>query len=94
MTTGKKDYYDVLGVRKSASDEDIKKAFRKLAMEYHPDRNKREDAEELFKEVNEAYQVLSDPKKRTAYDQFGHSGVSGGAGRGFEGFESNRPTII
>ena len=70
MTTGKKDYYDVLGVRKSASDEDIKKAFRKLAMEYHPDRNKREDAEELFKEVNEAYQVLSDTKKRTAYDPF------------------------
>ncbi|MCH9009021.1 MAG: molecular chaperone DnaJ [Chloroflexi bacterium] len=89
MTTSKRDYYDVLGVSRSASDEDIKKAFRKLAMEYHPDRNKRDGAEEKFKEINEAYQVLSDSKKRTAYDQFGHAGVSGnGAGRGFEGYEN------
>ena len=89
MTTSKRDYYDVLGVSRSASDEDIKKAFRKLAMEYHPDRNKRDGAEEKFKEINEAYQVLSDSKKRTAYDQFGHAGLSGnGAGRGFEGYEN------
>ena len=89
MTTSKRDYYDVLGVSKNASDEDIKKAFRKLAMEYHPDRNKKDGAEGMFKEVNEAYQVLSDSKKRTAYDQFGHAGISGnGGGRGFEGFEN------
>ena len=89
MTTSKRDYYDVLGVTRNASDEDIKKAFRKLAMEYHPDRNKRDGAEEMFKEINEAYQVLSDSKKRTAYDQFGHAGISGnGGGRGFEGFEN------
>ena len=64
MTTSKKDYYDVLGVARTASDEDIKKAFRKLALAYHPDRNKNEGAEEKFKEVNESYQVLSDSKKR------------------------------
>ncbi|HBJ32394.1 MAG TPA: molecular chaperone DnaJ, partial [Dehalococcoidia bacterium] len=60
MTTSKKDYYDVLGIAREASEEDIKKAFRKLALEYHPDRNKNEGAEDKFKEVNEAYQVLSD----------------------------------
>lgn len=87
MTTSKRDYYDVLGVAKGASDEDVKKAFRKLAMEFHPDRNKREGAEEKFKEINEAYQVLSDSEKRGVYDRFGHAGVTGN-GRGFEGYEN------
>ena len=88
MTTSKRDYYKVLGISRNASDEDIKKAFRRLALEYHPDRNKEDGAEQQFKEVNEAYQVLSDPKKRTSYDRFGHSAVSGNGGRGFEGFEN------
>ena len=89
MTTSKQDYYDLLGVHRSASDEDIKKAFRKLAMEYHPDRNKRDGAAEKFKEINEAYQVLSDAQKRSAYDRYGHAGVSGNGGaRGFEGFDN------
>ena len=64
MTTNKRDYYDVLGISRNASDEDIKKAFRKLALKYHPDRNKKTDAAGKFKEINEAYQVISDPDKR------------------------------
>ena len=88
MTTSKRDYYDVLGVPRNASDEEVRKAFRKLALEYHPDRNKGAGAEERFKEVAEAYQVLIDPKKRQGYDRFGHRGVTGNGGaRGFEGFE-------
>ena len=87
MTTRKRDYYDTLGVSQGASDEDIKRAFRKLAMEYHPDRNRREGAEEKFKEINEAYQGLSDSEKRGTYDRFGHAGVTGN-GKGFEGFEN------
>jgi len=84
----KRDYYDVLGVPRRASDEEIRKAFRRLAMEYHPDRNKRSDASERFKEVNEAYQVLSDRQKRAQYDRFGHAGVTtGGFTRDFEGFD-------
>ena len=79
MTTHKKDYYEILGVSKNANDDDLKKAFRKLAFKYHPDRNKDEGAEERFKEINEAYQVLSDSDKRARYDQFGHAGVSGNA---------------
>ena len=84
----KRDYYEILGISKNASDEDIKSAFRKKALEYHPDRNKSEDAESKFKEVNEAYQILSDSEKKNRYDQFGHAGVSGaqGGGAGFEGF--------
>lgn len=70
----KKDYYEVLGVQKSASVDEIKKAYRKLALEFHPDRNKAKDAEEKFKEISEAYAVLSDQKKREQYDQFGHAG--------------------
>jgi len=85
----KKDYYEVLGVAKNASDAEIKKAFRRLAMKYHPDRNKeinKEDAEVKFKEAKEAYEVLSDPQKRAAYDQFGHAGVDpSAAGAGFGG---------
>ncbi|MBI2846732.1 MAG: molecular chaperone DnaJ [Chloroflexi bacterium] len=82
----KREYYEVLGVPRNASEEDIKKAFRKLAFQYHPDRNKDHGAEEKFKEINEAYEVLSDPEKRTAYDRFGHEGAEGYFGRGFEGF--------
>ena len=89
MTTSKRDYYDVLSVSRNASEEDIRKAFRRLALEYHPDRNKSDGAGEIFKEINEAYQVLSDPKKREMYNRFGHSAVAGdGGARGFEGFET------
>ena len=90
----KKDYYDTLGVPKNASDEDIKKAYRKLAMKYHPDRNQGDAgkvSEEKFKEAKEAYEMLSDEGKRAAYDQYGHAGVDpnmrGGPGtEGFGGF--------
>jgi molecular chaperone DnaJ len=90
----KKDYYDILGVTKNSSPDEIKKAYRKLAMKYHPDRNQGDKtAEAKFKEASEAYQVLSDPKKKSSYDQFGHSafeGGQGGAAGGFDfgGFES------
>jgi len=88
MRTNKRDYYDILGVKRNASDEEIKRSFRKLALQYHPDRNQESDATEKFKEINEAYQILSDREKRAAYDQFGHAGVSGNASsQGFEGFE-------
>ena len=83
----KRDYYEVLGIARNATDEDIKRAFRKLAFKYHPDHNHEGGAEEKFKEVNEAYEVLSDPDKRTAYDRFGHGGAEGFFGRGFEGFD-------
>ena len=73
--SSKRDYYEILGVGKNATDEEIKKAFRKLDLEFHPDRNKSKGAEDKFKEINEAYQVLSDPEKRNSYDQFGHDGV-------------------
>lgn len=84
----KRDYYDVLGVQKSASDEDIKKAYRALAKKYHPDVSKEEHAETKFKEVQEAYDTLSDTQKRAAYDQYGHQGNPfGGNGQGgFSGF--------
>lgn len=84
-----RDYYEVLGISKSDTDEDIRKAFRKKAMEYHPDRNKSPDAESKFKEINEAYQVLSDPNKRAQYNRFGSAGIgsNGGFDRPFEGFD-------
>lgn len=79
----KRDYYDVLGIRKGASDDEIKKSFRKLAVKYHPDKNPGDkEAEEKFKEINEAYGVLSDKTKRQRYDQFGHAGVGGAGGAG------------
>src|SRR3989337_2834439 len=73
----KRDYYEVLGVPKSASKEEIKDSYRKLALQYHPDRNKSPDAEEKFKEISEAYAVLSDDEKRAQYDQFGRAGIEG-----------------
>ena len=73
-----KDYYEILGVAKSASAADLKKAYRRLALKWHPDRNKSSEAEKRFKEINEAYEILSDSKKRQAYDQFGHAAFSGG----------------
>ena len=80
----KRDYYEVLGVSKNASDDEIKKAYRKLAIKYHPDKNPGDkEAEEKFKEVSEAHEVLSDKQKRARYDQFGHAGVNGGAGNPF-----------
>ncbi|MDP6633539.1 MAG: DnaJ C-terminal domain-containing protein [Phycisphaerae bacterium] len=87
----KRDYYEVLGVGRSASDAEIKRAYRKLARKYHPDVNKDSGAEEKFKEATEAYEILSDSKKRQVYDQFGHAGgprMSGGAGGGFQDFFS------
>ena len=79
----KRDYYDVLGVDRDASLEEIKKAYRRLALEWHPDRNKSPNAAEKFKEINEAYEVLSDKEKRAAYDQFGHAAFApGGMGTG------------
>ena len=83
----KRDYYQVLGIDRNATDENIKKAFRKLAFQYHPDRNHGDGAEEKFKEISEAYEALSDPNKRAAYDRFGHGGSDGFFGQGFEGFE-------
>ena len=86
---GKRDYYEVLGVSRNASDQEIKSAYRKLALQYHPDRNPgSHEAEEKFKEAAEAYSILSDAQKRANYDRFGHAGVGGGAG-GFGGFDPN-----
>ncbi|MDD3677968.1 MAG: molecular chaperone DnaJ [Dehalococcoidales bacterium] len=83
----KRDYYEVLGVNKNANADEIKKAFRKLAFQCHPDHNQGEDSEAKFKEINEAYSVLSDDEKRSAYDRFGHAGVDGTFGQGFgQGF--------
>jgi len=85
----KRDYYEVLGVAKNANADEIKKAYRKAAIKYHPDKNPGDkEAEEKFKEAAEAYDVLSNPEKRARYDQFGHAGMSGaaGAGGGFGGF--------
>lgn len=82
----KRDYYEILGIPKTATNEEIRRAFRKLAFKYHPDHNHDDPAGEKFKEVNEAYEMLSDLDKRAAYDRFGHGGAEGLFGRGFEGF--------
>ena len=81
------DYYETLGLERGANDEQIRRAFRRKAMEFHPDRNKTPGAEDKFKEINEAYQVLSDQEKRARYDRFGHAGVNGGGDRPFDGFD-------
>ncbi len=90
MSNKKRDYYEVLGVNRDANDEEIKKSYRKLAMKYHPDRNPdSKESEDKFKEAKEAYEMLSEPDKRRAYDAHGHAGVSqnaGGGGQGFGGF--------
>ncbi len=78
----KRDFYEILGVSKTATKEELKKAYRKLALQFHPDRNKEPDAEAKFKEINEAYEVLSDEQKRATYDQFGHAAFDGAAGMG------------
>src|SRR3954470_8540683 len=86
MATKKRDFYEVLGINRDATDEDIKKSYRKLAMKFHPDRNPgNKEAEEQFKEAKEAYEILSEPEKRRAYDAYGHAGVNpqmGGMGAG------------
>ena len=92
----KRDYYEILGVSREASPEEVKKSYRKVAMQYHPDRNPGDKAaEEKFKEAAEAYEVLSDADKKAQYDRFGHAGVSGN-GRGFGGSPGIRlcPTAI
>src|SRR5210317_433194 len=86
--SNKRDYYDVLGVSKNATEAELKKAYRRLAMKYHPDRNQGDSkSEENFKEAKEAYDVLSDERKRAAYDQFGHAGVVASAAGGPGGFQ-------
>ena len=85
----KRDYYEVLGLSKGASKEEIKRAYKKLSKKYHPDINKDEDADVKFKEIAEAYEVLSDEQKKAQYDQFGHAGMGQGAGgQGFGGFNA------
>ena len=85
----KRDYYEILGVSKSATEKELKKAYRKLAIKHHPDKNPNDkNAEAMFKEAAEAYEVLSDSNKRARYDQYGHAGLEGGGfGGGFGGVE-------
>ncbi|MGZ8512035.1 MAG: DnaJ domain-containing protein, partial [Candidatus Limnocylindria bacterium] len=82
----KRDYYDILGVPRDAREEEIKRSFRRLAQRHHPDVDTTPDAEQRFKELNEAYRVLPDRQRRAAYDLFGHAGVDGASPGGFEGF--------
>src|SRR5688572_5906522 len=86
MATTKRDYYEILGVERQAGADDIRRAFRKLALQYHPDKNHESNAAERFKEINEAYEVLSTPERRAQYDRFGHLGDSGAGGFGANGF--------
>src|SRR5919199_3522779 len=89
MATQKRDYYEVLGVSRQASEDEIRRAFRKLAFEYHPDRNPSSDAADKFKEISEAYEVLQDGDKRSAYDRFGHAGVDSSFNGGFGGLRTH-----
>src|SRR5437879_12272237 len=93
MATKKRDYYEILSVSRSATDDELKKAYRRLAKQYHPDANKDQGAEARFIEVNEAYEILSDTQKRAAYDRFGHAGLNNGMGGAgaydFGGFRKN-----
>ena len=85
MSVAKRDYYEVLGVGRDCDDSTLKVAYRKLALQYHPDRNpNNSEAEERFKEAAEAYSILSDPQKRATYDRYGHQAVNGAAGAGFD----------
>jgi molecular chaperone DnaJ len=86
MASEKRDYYEVLGIARDAGKEDIRAAYRRLARQYHPDVNKESDAETRFKEINEAYQVLSDDEKRALYDRYGHAALGQGGAGGFDGF--------
>ena len=91
----KRDYYEILGVSKSASEEEIKKAYRKMAIKYHPDKNPDDkESEEKFKEAAEAYEVLSSAQKKSQYDRFGHAGMGGAAGGGFGGGGMNMEDIF
>ena len=92
--SAKRDYYEVLGVDKKASEDELKRAFRSLARKYHPDKSDDENAEEKFKEIQEAYAILSDDEKRQIYDRFGHDGISGSGGSGFQGFHMNFDDIF
>src|SRR6266516_7727747 len=83
MATTKRDFYEVLGITRNAGEEDIRKAYRRLAFQYHPDRNSEDWAAERFKEIQEAYEVLSDHDRRSTYDRFGHVGANGGFGSPF-----------
>lgn len=95
MASSRRDYYDILGVSRNASEDEIKKAFRRKARQYHPDVSRESDAEARFKEINEAYAVLSDPQKRVAYDRFGHAGINGGIrGDPFGGFATDFSDIF
>ena len=80
------DYYDILGVSRDADKEEIKRAYRRLARKYHPDVNKEPGAEERFKEINRAYEILSEPETRARYDRFGEAGVGSAAGVGYQDF--------
>ena len=86
MATNKRDYYEVLGVARGASEDELKKAYRRLAKQYHPDTNKEPGADARFIEINEAYETLSDPQKRSVYDRYGHAGLNGGGAAGFGDF--------
>ena len=88
MSVAKRDYYEILSVTRDCDEQTLKGAYRKLALQYHPDRNPgNHEAEERFKEAAEAYAILSDPQKRASYDRFGHQGVNGTGQGGFQGFD-------